>query len=132
MAIERIDDKAYADAITEVWDSALTSTWQYPPVWVHGDIATGNLLLQDGALSAVIDFGQLGIGDPACDLAIAWTLFEGESRDVFRAELQLDRATWARGCGWALWKALCSAFPGTDRIDWRVIDEIIKDHNCNK
>lgn len=127
-AIENVDDRNYAKDANEVWTLALASTWQPPPVWVHGDIAIGNLLVNNGQLSAVIDFGQLGIGDPACDLAIAWTLFTGESRKAFRDALKLDSATWARGRGWALWKALCWAFPGEKRIDWRVVDEIISDH----
>ena len=60
----------------------------------------------DGRLSAVIDFGQLAVGDPACDLVISWTLLEGEGQAAFRAALPLDPATWARGRGWALWKAM--------------------------
>ena len=127
-AIENLADKTYVKGATAVWNLALASTWQYPPVWVHGDIAIGNLLVNNGQLTAVIDFGQLGIGDPACDLAIAWTLFTGESREAFRAALKLDSATWARGRGWALWKALCWAFPGEKRIDWRVVDEVLADH----
>lgn len=79
-AIDGLDDKNYAKAMTEVWNLALSYIWELPPVWVHGDVAVGNLLINNGQLSAVIDFGQLGIGDPACDLAIAWTLFTGESR----------------------------------------------------
>ena len=75
-------------------------------MWFHGDIAMGNLLVRDGALAAVIDFGTCGVGDPACDLVIAWTLFEGDSRTAFRREVGLDEATWARARGWALWKAL--------------------------
>ena len=127
-AIASLDDKTYAEVTTEIWNLALSSTWQSPPVWVHGDIAIGNLLVNKGQLSAVIDFGQLCIGDPACDLAIAWTLFTGESRDAFRATLKLDSATWARGRGWTLWKALCWAFPGEKRVDWRVVDEVLADH----
>jgi aminoglycoside phosphotransferase (APT) family kinase protein len=86
---------------------------------VHGDIAVGNLLVQNGQLSAVIDFGGLGVGDPACDLAIAWTFFTGKSRDAFRAALPLDNATWERGRGWALWKALivCAGLPGTNPLE---------------
>jgi len=126
-AIENLADKTYAKGATAVWNLALASTWQHPPVWVHGDIAIGNLLVSNGQLKAVIDFGQLGIGDPACDLAIAWTLFTGESREAFRSTLKLDNATWARGRGWALWKALCWAFPGEKRIDWRVVDEVLND-----
>jgi aminoglycoside phosphotransferase (APT) family kinase protein len=75
-------------------------------VWVHGDVSVSNLLVQTGRLSAVIDFGQLGVGDPACDLAIAWTFFDGASRQAFRHALALDAETWARGRGWTLWKAL--------------------------
>ena len=77
-------------------------------MWFHGDVAVGNLLVRDGRLAAVIDFGTSGVGDPACDVVIAWTLFEGESREAFRAALGVDDATWARGRGWALWKALIS------------------------
>jgi aminoglycoside phosphotransferase (APT) family kinase protein len=91
---------------TEVWETALAATWRGHPVWVHGDVAAGNLLVKDGRLAAVIDFGSSGVGDPACDVTIAWTLLYGESREAFRVALPLDDATWARGRGWALWKAL--------------------------
>lgn len=90
----------------EVWESALTTSWQGAGVWFHGDVASGNLLVRGGRLAAVIDFGVAGVGDPSCDLAIAWTLLTGPSRAVFRGGLELDDATWARGRGWALWKAL--------------------------
>ncbi|RWG56159.1 MAG: aminoglycoside phosphotransferase, partial [Mesorhizobium sp.] len=102
-------------------------------VWFHGDVASGNLLVEDGRLSAVIDFGTSGVGDPSCDLAIAWTLFEGESHEAFRARIAVDDATWARGRGWTLWKALITvaghdanqAEVGRQR---RVIDEVLADH----
>lgn len=105
--------------------------WDRPPVWIHGDIAIGNLLFENGQLHVVIDFGQLGTGDPACDLAIAWTLFKGESRDAFRDTLKLYNATWARGRSWALWKALiiCAGLSGTNPLEieksWHVIKEIL-------
>ena len=94
------------DAVTAAWEAALQATWHGPPVWVHGDVSVGNLLVLEGQLSAVIDFGCMGVGDPACDMAIAWTLFSGESREAFRAALGVDDATWACGRGWALWKGL--------------------------
>src|SRR5205814_1511736 len=75
----------------------------------HGDISPGNLLAVNGRLNAVIDFGLMAVGDPACDLSIAWTLFRGESRRAFRETLALDEATWARGRAWTLWKALIVA-----------------------
>ena len=71
-----------------------------------GDVTNSNLLVQDGRLCAVLDFGCSAVGDPACDLAIAWTYFRGESREAFGAGLAFDDGTWARGRGWALWKAL--------------------------
>ncbi|MDX6520868.1 MAG: hypothetical protein QOF08_1473 [Gaiellales bacterium] len=95
------------DAVTAAWDTALHApAHDRPPVWIHGDIQPGNLLLDGGELSAVIDFGCLGVGDPACDLMIAWTLFRGAGRDAFRAAVEADDATWARARGWALSVAL--------------------------
>lgn len=88
-----------------VWETARASRWDRTPVWVHGDVAAGNLLMADGRLTAVIDFGCLGAGDPACDLVIAWTLFDGEAREAFRRRTELDADCWARARGWALWKA---------------------------
>jgi len=108
-AIETLGDDLGAQrarAATEMWDAALSSRWLGPPVWFHGDIAPGNLLVRDGRLAAVIDFGTSGVGDPACDLVIAWTTLRGEAREVYLEALGRDDATVARGRGWALWKAL--------------------------
>jgi aminoglycoside phosphotransferase (APT) family kinase protein len=105
-AIELLAEKIDGDRAVSIWENACRSCWSRPPVWVHGDISAGNLLVQDGRLSAVIDFGSLGVGDPACDLTIAWTFFHGASRAAFRKSLALDDDTWARARGWALWKAL--------------------------
>ncbi|MEP6997358.1 MAG: aminoglycoside phosphotransferase family protein [Betaproteobacteria bacterium] len=131
-AIVTLKGKIDVDAVIEIWEAALATTWHGSPVWVHGDVSVGNLLVQDGQLSSVIDFGQLTVGDPACDLAIAWTLFGGESREVFRTMLPLDVGTWARGRAWTLWKALITAagLPGTNAVEaaqsWRVIDEVLE------
>jgi len=133
-AIEILDGMIEAEVVTAIWETAVASTWDRPPVWIHGDIAPGNLLVKQGRLSGVIDFGCSAIGDPACDLAIAWTFFSGESRKAFRAALPLDDATWARGRGWALWKALIvyAALPGTNPAERekarRVIDELVGEH----
>ncbi|WP_152176365.1 phosphotransferase, partial [Mycobacterium tuberculosis] len=103
-----------------------SSAWTAPPVWFHGDVAVGNLLVSDGRLSAMIDFGTCGVGDPACDLVMAWTYFQGEARDAFRDAVGLDIATWRRARGWALWKALVTlagrSGPGGDDSR-RVLDE---------
>ena len=132
-AIAALKGKIDVDVAAEVWETALATSWHGAPVWVHGDVSAGNLLVQEGRLCAVIDFGQLTIGDPACDLAIAWTLFGGESREVFRTMLSLDAGTWARGRGWTLWKALILAagLTDTNAVEggqcWRIINEVLAD-----
>jgi len=135
-AIRDLGSSIDGKAATEVWDAALASEWTGAPVWFHGDISAGNLLLSNGALSAVLDFGTSGIGDPACDLVIAYAMFHGRSRKRFRAEVSLEDATWARARGWAIWKALIVAAgtagshsPRSEAAKARrVIDEVISDH----
>jgi aminoglycoside phosphotransferase (APT) family kinase protein len=134
-AITALGGRIDAGAAMAAWEAALAATWHGPPVWFHGDVASGNLLVRDGRLSAVIDFGTSGVGDPACDLAIAWTLFEDESREIFRAALGPDGATWARGRGWALWKCLITLAECIDhdppllaRRIRREIEDILADH----
>jgi aminoglycoside phosphotransferase (APT) family kinase protein len=133
-AIAALDGKIDTDAASAMWEEALQATWHGSPVWLHGDVAAGNLLVEGGRLSAVIDFGTSGVGDPSCDLAIAWTLFGGESRDAFHAALQLDDATWARGRGWTLWKGLITLAEHIDTNSLEagrarcVIDEVLADH----
>ncbi|MEU0788172.1 aminoglycoside phosphotransferase family protein [Streptomyces sp. NPDC006173] len=106
-AIAEVAGTFDSTALTAVWDAALNAPgWQRPPVWFHGDFHTGNLLALDGRLSAVIDFGGLGIGDPACDMTVAFTSMSAASRDVFGSALGVDDATWTRGRGWALTTAL--------------------------
>jgi aminoglycoside phosphotransferase (APT) family kinase protein len=132
-AITALNGEIDAYRATALWDAALTTTWHGAPVWVHGDVAVGNLLVREGRLSAVIDFGSSGVGDPACDTVIAWTLFSGESRAAFRQVLPLDDTTWMRDRCWALWKALITLV-GSRTIDpakaaeaRRVIEAVLSD-----
>lgn len=92
----------------DIWASALGARWDGVDRWFHGDLAQGNCLLRQGRLAAVIDFGTCGVGDPACDLAIAWTLLTSDGRRAFRDQLSVDAGSWARGRGWALWKTLAT------------------------
>jgi aminoglycoside phosphotransferase (APT) family kinase protein len=105
-ALDRLGDELDADACHALWRRAVRTAWPEAPVWFHGDVAVGNLLTRDGGLVAVIDFGTCGVGDPACDLVIAWTFLDRDERAVLRDSAGLDDDTWDRGTGWALWKAL--------------------------
>lgn len=134
-AIKALHGTIDADAVTKVWEGALHSPeWTRPPVWFHGDVLPGNLLFRNGKLSAGIDFGGLGVGDPACDLMIAWNLFTGESREAFRLALSLDDATWIRGRGHALSQALIfipyymNTNPVGVRTAWHVVNEVLSDY----
>jgi aminoglycoside phosphotransferase (APT) family kinase protein len=139
-AIERLGDNIDGPGASAVWQAAIDASVAQRPVWVHGDVTGSNLLVDDGRLSAVIDFGCSAVGDPACDTTIAWTFFTGESRTLFKSHLSIDKATWARGRGWALWKALIElaadlSEPGraeraATRVGWRqsarqIVDDLI-------
>lgn len=133
-AITALSGEIDSAIATAAWETALSATWCGTPVWLHGDVSAGNLLVDNSRLRAVIDFGLSAVGDPACDLVIAWTLFAGESRDAFHAALPLDRASWERGRGWALWKALITLrqLIDIDPIEAnnarRVIDAVLAEH----
>lgn len=132
-AIARLADGVDVTRAVSVWNAASDSRWHGDPVWVHGDMSAGNLLVRDGRLAAVIDFGMLGVGDPACDLVIAWTLFDDPARLTFRTTLGLDEATWMRARGWALWEALITLLPDREasadasRAARRALREILAD-----
>jgi aminoglycoside phosphotransferase (APT) family kinase protein len=115
-ALERLEGQVQVASLRAIWAAARATRWQRPGVFVHGDVAPGNLLVRDGALAAIIDFGQLAVGDPACDLAIGWTSMDAATRADFLSATGLDADTTARGRGWALWKAaiVAAGLPGTD------------------
>lgn len=115
-----------------LWEKACNTHWKNQPVWVHGDMAVGNLLIEGGKLSGVIDFGGLALGDPACDLVIAWTYFKNKSRDIFMREMPFDEGTWLRARTWALWKATFELCQLGDKesyealIQRKIIQEVLK------
>lgn len=118
--------------LSEIWKECLqASLWDKEPVWIHGDLLPANLIIQNGKLTAIIDFGLMGIGDPACDLIAAWSLLTADTRDIFRATLNVDDATWIRGRGWALSIALIilpyywDTNPGLVTVAKRMIKEIL-------
>ncbi|UXX95485.1 aminoglycoside phosphotransferase family protein [Streptomyces sp. AD2-2] len=134
-AIRAVDGVFDTATLTEIWENALAAPpWDRQPVWCHGDFHSGNLLTTDGRISAVIDFGGLGLGDPACDLVIAYTLLSATTRPLFRSALGVDDATWTRGTGWALaagvaaYARVAATEPRVARQSARQLAEIVAEH----
>jgi aminoglycoside phosphotransferase (APT) family kinase protein len=112
------------DAVTAAWDDVLAAPeWQRAPVWIHGDLDARNLLVEDGRVSAVIDWGSAGVGDPACDVMVAWKLLPPDARRVLRAALDVDDSTWRRGRGWALSQAIGALAYYTDETNAVLVRE---------
>lgn len=135
-AIAALDGEMDVAAVTAAWEAALRAPeWHGPLVCIHGDLADGNLLAAGGRFSAVIDWGGLAVGDPACDLMVAWSYLEPEARELFRTALSVDDATWARGRGWALSVALIAlpyywtTNPVRVAYSWHRIGEVLADHH---
>ncbi|MFI9567220.1 aminoglycoside phosphotransferase family protein [Streptomyces rishiriensis] len=129
-----------ADALTRVWEAALAApAWRKPPVWIHGDLDAGNLLLREGRLGAVIDFGTLAVADPAVDLQPAWRFLPAGARAVFREAVGADDATWARARGWALAGSLpvpddpfFRDHPARITAALHHLEEIVADHRADR
>jgi aminoglycoside phosphotransferase (APT) family kinase protein len=106
--VRALEDAVDGSRVLRCWQQLLrTSPWSGAPVWIHGDLHPGNVIVTAGRLAAVIDFGDLSAGDPATDLAAAWMLFPSATRAQFREALagsvrRVDDAMWMRGRGWAL------------------------------
>ncbi len=114
-----------------LWEQACATKWNKAPIWIHGDFAIGNILMDGGKLSAVIDFGGAAVGDPACDLVIAWTYLSGKAREIFISEMDMDADTWLRARAWTLWKATFELCQITDKnspeavLQKGIIDEVM-------
>jgi aminoglycoside phosphotransferase (APT) family kinase protein len=133
-AIAELGARIDGAAAVRSWEESLAApAWDGPEVWVHGDLLPGNLLVTGGRLSAVIDWGCLGVGDPACDLQPAWNVFAGESRARYREELEADDASWLRGRGWSLFQAVVAlpyyweTNPGMIRQASHALAEVLAD-----
>lgn len=132
--LRRLGNRVDGAAVIRAWEEALAAPdWAGPDVWIHGDLLPGNLLVVGGRLCAVIDFGCLNVGDPACDLLPAWNLLSGRSRTRFRTELAADDASWLRGRGWTLCQAVVAlpyywdSNPGIVRQASRALSQVLMD-----
>jgi aminoglycoside phosphotransferase (APT) family kinase protein len=120
--------------VTAAWELVLEApVWDGQPVWIHADLLRSNLLVRDGRLCAVIDFGGSGVGDPAFDVVPAWSVFQQNGRDTFRKSLDVDEGIWARGRGYALHQALliipyyAKTNPQFVRQAKRTVDQVLSD-----
>jgi len=120
------------EAVSAAWARSLEAPpWDGKPVWLHGDLLKSNLLVQDGRLFAVLDFGGVGIGDPAADVVPAWSVFGKEGREAFRQALEVDDDTWSRARGYALHQAvmIIPYYPATNpdfvAMARRTVEEVL-------
>lgn len=135
---ERFDwlsDLPDISVIRSVWDAALNlPAWDEAPVWTHGDLHRGNLLIRDGRLAGVLDWSALAVGDPAGDFGLAWSLLGADARATYRETTAADDATWARGRAWALIEGVLALSYYRGRHDVlaqagrRIIDAVLADH----
>jgi aminoglycoside phosphotransferase (APT) family kinase protein len=136
--ITTLGDRIDGRAALAVWEAALdVGPWPGEQVWIHGDLLAGNLLVRDGRLSALIDFGALGVGDPSADLTAAWTTFEGPSRRIFHEHMGFDDDSWARARARAMLPALtgltyyAESVPAFAERSRRHIEAVVSDARGN-
>lgn len=121
--------------ISELWEfTSNVPLWEHDPVWIHGDLHSGNLLAKEKKIVGVVDWGLAGVGDPACDMMVAWTLLGQEGRKIFRSIVQPDDDTWHRGRGWALFLGIVGypyyriTNPIFASIAKRALDQVTTNH----
>ena len=134
-AIAALEGRIDTDAVTAAWQDSLDAPpYEGEPVCIHADLTPGNLIVRDGKLSAVIDFNMMTVGDPACDLTLAWNFLDSPTRRVFRDALAVDDAAWRRARGWAISGSLIAlpyymnTNPGIVAQSWRTLREAVADH----
>jgi aminoglycoside phosphotransferase (APT) family kinase protein len=132
--IAALGDAIDATAVTAAWETALAAPeWDGAPVWIHGDLDARNLLVGEGRITGVVDWGSACVGDPACDIKVAWAVLDAETRPIFRELLEIDEATWSRGRGWALSQAMVAlpyylhTYPAIVEQAWRWLAEALAD-----
>jgi aminoglycoside phosphotransferase (APT) family kinase protein len=132
--ISALGDAIDGGAVTAAWDAALAAPeWDRSPVWVHGDLDARNLLVANARITGVLDWNLICVGDPACDVKLAWAVLDAETRPVFRELLEIDDATWARARGWVVSQAVIAlpyylhTYPAIVEQAWRWLAEVLSD-----
>lgn len=133
-AIEAARTAIDADGAVSAWEGALdAAAWNGDGVWIHADLLRPNLLVRSGRISAIIDFGSAGVGDPAADVIAAWSVFGPRGRSVFRSVLNVDDDTWRRARGFALHQAVCiipyygETNPDFSALARRTVEQVLLD-----
>jgi aminoglycoside phosphotransferase (APT) family kinase protein len=131
---ERAGSRVDGGAVLAAWEESLAApSWDSAPVWLHADIHEGNLLVRHGRVSAVLDWGGLGAGDPAVELNAAWGFLPPDVAPVYRAAMGLDDAAWLRGRGWALVPSISGLVyyeetaPRLARLGRATVDRVLAD-----
>jgi aminoglycoside phosphotransferase (APT) family kinase protein len=131
---DRAGDRVDRAGVLAAWEESLAAPrWEGDPAWLHCDVHEGNLLQRDGRVAAVIDWGGLGVGDPAIELNAAWGFFPDDAVATYRDALGLDEAAWLRGRGWALQPAISGMVyykrtaPERSELGRRTVERIVAD-----
>jgi len=118
-AIHTLSDEFPEQNLLKIWETAYKANpHEGQPIWLHGDLHAANILAKDGALVGIIDWGLMGIGDPAVDLMPAWSLMDQNTRAIFRDITNVSETTWLRGMGWSLSVATIAYAYYRDRPDY--------------
>lgn len=132
--LPKLDGLADIDRLTRAWDAVLDAPdWDGPPSWLHGDMHASNLIVAGDELAGVIDWGCMGVGDPATDLIPAWSVLDADGRQILREQFDIDDATWMRGMGWAhsmavsAWPYYRTTNPTLVAVSQRIVAEVLSE-----
>lgn len=124
-SLNHVKDLINYNNAQEIWNLALNSKFSHKNQFVHGDLSGDNILIKNEKLEAIIDFGLMCQGDPACDLVIYWKFFDKKSREIFKNRLNFNEETWNRARGWCLWKSVITLDKIKDKKPKEAKDEIL-------
>lgn len=134
-ALQKLSTYFDVTAYEQLWHQAVQNRWLCNPVWIHGDMSPGNIIIENKQLKAVIDFSGIAVGEPSCDLVMAWTFFDETSKQIFKENLNYENNIWENGRAWALWKSLITLADMQDlqspaaQTQYKILQNIMNDHH---